>query len=150
MLNFSFTVEQEQIREAIERLCVPFDADYWLKRDHEGGFPDEFHRAIANAGWLGIAMPEEHGGAGLGITEAALMMQTISASGAGLSGASAVHMNIFGLHPAVVFGSAEQKRRWLPPLIAGNDRACFAVTEPSTGLHRAKHAQAQDKSLARR
>jgi acyl-CoA dehydrogenase len=137
-LDFSFTSEQEQIRQAIERLCAPFDADYWLRRDRDGGFPDDFHRAVAQAGWLGIAMPEEHGGAGLGITEAALMMQTISASGAGLSGASAVHMNIFGLHPAVVFGTPEQKRRWLPPLIAGKDRACFAVTEPSTGLNTLK------------
>ncbi len=138
MLDFTFTAEQEQIRDAIERLCVPFDADYWLRRDREGGFPEEFHRAVANAGWLGVAMPEQHGGAGLGITEAALMMQTISASGAGLSGASAVHMNIFGLHPVVVFGSEEQKRRWLPTLIAGKDRACFAVTEPSTGLNTLK------------
>jgi acyl-CoA dehydrogenase len=134
-MDFSFTPEQEHIREAIERLCAPFDADYWLRKDREGGFPDDFHRALADAGWLGIAMPEAHGGAGLGITEAALMMQTIAATGAGLSGASAIHMNIFGLHPAVVFGTEEQKRRWLPPLIAGRDKACFAVTEPNVGLN---------------
>jgi len=134
-MDFSFTPEQEQIRTAIERLCAPFDADYWLRKDREGGFPEEFHRAIAGAGWLGIAMPEAQGGAGLGITEAALMMQTIAESGAGFSGASAVHMNIFGLHPAVVFGTEEQKRRWMPPLIAGQDRACFAVTEPDAGLN---------------
>ena len=137
-MDFSFTPEQESIREAIERLCAPFDADYWLRKDREGGFPDDFHRALADAGWLGIAMPEAHGGAGLGITEAALMMQTISATGAGLSGASAIHMNIFGLHPAVVFGTEEQKRRWLPPLIAGRDKACFAVTEPNVGLNTLK------------
>jgi acyl-CoA dehydrogenase len=137
-VDFSFTPEQESIREAIERLCAPFDADYWLRKDREGGFPDDFHRALAEAGWLGIAMPPEHGGAGLGITEAALMMQAISASGAGLSGASAVHMNIFGLHPVVVFGTDAQKRRWLPPLIAGQDRACFAVTEPDAGLNTLK------------
>jgi acyl-CoA dehydrogenase len=134
-MDFSFTPEQEQIREAIGRLCAPFDAEYWLRREREGGFPDDFHRALADSGWLGIAMPEEHGGAGLGITEAALMMQTISASGAGLSGASAVHLNIFGLQPVVVFGTPEQKRRSLPPLIAGQDRACFAVTEPDAGLN---------------
>ena len=137
-MDFSFTPEQESIREAIERICEPFDADYWLRKDREGGFPDDFHRALAEAGWLGIAMPEAHGGAGLGITEAALMMQTISATGAGLSGASAIHMNIFGLHPAVVFGTEEQKRRWLPPLIAGRDKACFAVTEPNVGLNTLK------------
>jgi acyl-CoA dehydrogenase len=134
-MDFSFTPEQEQIREAIARLCVPFDADYWLRKDRAGEFPADFHRAVADAGWLGIAMPEAYGGAGLGIAEAALMMQTIAESGAGFSGASAVHMNIFGLHPAVVFGTEEQKRRWLPPLIAGEDRACFAVTEPDAGLN---------------
>ena len=137
-MDFAFSPEQERIREAIERLCAPFDAEYWLRKDREGGFPDDFHRALADAGWLGIAMPEAHGGAGLGITEAALMMQTISATGAGLSGASAIHMNIFGLHPAVVFGTEEQKRRWLPPLIAGRDKACFAVTEPNVGLNTLK------------
>ena len=137
-MNFDFTPDQEQLRDAIARACAPFDADYWLARDREGGFPADFHRALADAGWLGIAMPAEFGGAGLGITEAALMMQTISATGAGLSGASAVHMNIFGLHPVVVFGNDEQKARWLPPLIEGRDKACFAVTEPNTGLNTLK------------
>jgi len=134
-MNFAWSSEQEQIRAAIERVCAPFDADYWLRKDNEGGFPEDFHRALAASGWLGIAMPEAYGGAGLGISEAALMMHTIAASGAGLSGASAVHMNIFGLHPVVVFGSDAQKKRWLPPLIAGRDRACFAVTEPNAGLN---------------
>jgi acyl-CoA dehydrogenase len=83
-------------------------------------------------------MPEEYGGAGLGITEAAVMMQAIAESGAGFSGASAVHMNIFGLNPVVIYGSEEQKKRMLPPLIAGKERACFAVTEPNTGLNTKK------------
>lgn len=134
-MNFDLSDEQQQIVDAIGRLCEPFDADYWLKRDNEGGFPDDFHQALAKAGWLGIAMPPAFGGAGLGITEAALMMHTIATTGAGLSGASAVHMNIFGLHPAVVFGTDAQKARWLPPLIAGQDRACFGVTEPDSGLN---------------
>jgi acyl-CoA dehydrogenase len=137
-VDFAWSPEQEQLKDAIERVCAPFDADYWLRKDRDGGFPDDFHRALAAAGWLGIAMPEAYGGAGLGIADAALMMHTIAASGAGLSGASAVHMNIFGLHPVVVFGSDEQKARWLPPLIAGRDRACFAVTEPNTGLNTLK------------
>lgn len=137
-MNFAPTPEQEQIKAAIERVCEPFDADYWLRKDKEGGFPDEFHKALADSGWLGIAMPEEYGGAGLGISEAGLMMHTISATGAGLSGASAVHMNIFGLHPVVVFGTDEQKKRWLPPLIAGTDKACFGVTEPNAGLNTLK------------
>src|SRR5438067_2640575 len=133
-MNFALSPEQEQIRDAIEKVCAPFDADYWLHKDREGGFPFDFHKALADAGWLGIAMPEEFGGAGLGISEAAVMMHAISASGAGLSGASAVHMNIFGLHPVVVFGTDEQKRYFLPPLIAGKEKACFAVTEPDVGL----------------
>ena len=137
-MHFSLTPEQEQIRDAIDKVCAPFDADYWLQKDKTGGFPDDFHRALADAGWLGIAMPEAYGGAGLGISEAALMMHTISASGAGLSGASAVHMNIFGLHPVVVFGNPQQKQRWLPRLIAGQDKACFGVTEPNTGLNTLK------------
>jgi len=134
-MDFAFTPEQEAIREAIERICARFPDEYWLKKDKEGGFPSELHQALAQDGWLGIAMPEEYGGSGLGITEAAVMMQAIAESGAGFSGASAVHMNIFGLNPVVVFGTAEQKSRMLPGLIAGRERACFAVTEPNTGLN---------------
>jgi acyl-CoA dehydrogenase len=133
-MDFAPTPEQETIREAVAKICTRFDADYWLARDEDGVFPHDFHAALAEAGWLGIAMPPEYGGAGLGITEAALMMQTIAESGAAMSGASAVHMNIFGLNPVVVFGSEEQKQRHLPPLIAGRDKACFAVTEPDAGL----------------
>jgi acyl-CoA dehydrogenase len=133
-MNFAFTETQEQLRTAVRRICEGFGDDYWLQRDREGGFPHDFHCAFAQAGWLGIAMPEEFGGAGLGITEAALMMLAVAESGAGFSGASALHMNIFGLHPVVVFGTDEQKRRMLPPLIAGDDKACFAVTEPDAGL----------------
>jgi acyl-CoA dehydrogenase len=134
-MDFSFSAEQLAIRAAIEKVCAGFDADYWLKKDTGGGFPDDFHQAFARAGWLGIAMPEQYGGAGLGVTEAALMMQAIAESGAGMSGASAIHMNIFGLNPVVVFGNSEQKQRWLPPLIAGTDKACFCVTEPDAGLN---------------
>jgi acyl-CoA dehydrogenase len=137
-MDFSLTPEQVKIQEAIAKLCERFPDDYWLKRDNEGEFPADFHQALAKDGWLGIAMPEEFGGAGLGITEAAVMMQAIAESGAGFSGASAVHMNIFGLNPVVVFGTPEQKRRMLPPLIQGGHRACFAVTEPNTGLNTRK------------
>jgi len=133
-MNFAFTAEQEQLRDAVRHLCERFGDDYWLQKDREGGFPHDFHKAFAEAGWLGIAMPEEFGGTGLGITEAALMMQTIAETGAGFSGCSALHMNIFGLNPVVVFGTEEQKRRMLPPLVAGEHKACFAVTEPDAGL----------------
>ncbi len=134
-MNFSLSEDQLAIRAGIEKVCAAFDAEYWLRKDTDGGFPADFHQAFARDGWLGIAMPEQYGGAGLGVTEAALMMQTVAASGAGMSGASALHMNIFGLNPVVVFGTAEQKQRWLPPLIAGADKACFCVTEPNTGLN---------------
>jgi len=133
-MAFGLTAEQRDLREAVARLCGCFGDDYWLQKDVEGGFPHEFHQAMAQAGWLGIAMPEAYGGSGLGITEAAILMQTVAQSGAGFSGASAIHMNIFGLHPVVVFGTAEQKERFLPPLIAGREKTCFAVTEPDAGL----------------
>lgn len=134
-MNFELNDEQRAIGQAIAELCAKFGDDYWLRKDREGGFPHDFHAAIAQAGWLGIAMPTEYGGAGLGITEAALMMAAVAESGAGLSGASAIHMNIFGLHPVVKFGTDAQKRRWLLPLIAGDEKACFGVTEPNTGLN---------------
>lgn len=134
-MDFEFSDDQRAIQDAITRVCARFGAEYWLQKDRDGGFPHEFHAAIAADGWLGIAMPEQYGGSGLGITEAALMMETIAASGAGFSGASAIHMNIFGLHPVVVYASDEQKQRWLPPLIAGTDKACFGVTEPGAGLN---------------
>ena len=133
-MDFTITPEQEALRTAIAKVCAGFNLEYWLQKDRAGSFPHDFHAALARDGWLGIAMPAEYGGAGLGIVEAALMMQTITASGAGMSGASAVHMNIFSLNPVVVFGTDAQKQRWLPPLIAGRDRACFGVTEPDTGL----------------
>jgi acyl-CoA dehydrogenase len=126
------------VRAAIEKICARFGDDYWLARDRDGEFPHEFHRALAGDGWLGVCIPEAYGGSGLGITEAAVMMETIAASGAGFSGASAVHMNIFGLNPVVVYGSEEQKRRMLPPIVAGKEKACFAVTEPNAGLETAK------------
>jgi acyl-CoA dehydrogenase len=133
-MQFALSPDQEAVRDAVARICTQFDDAFWLAKDRDGGFPTELHQALAQDGWLGICMPEEYGGAGLGISEAAIMMQAIAQSGAGMTGASAVHMNIFGLQPVVVFGTAAQKQRMLPPLIAGRERACFAVTEPNTGL----------------
>ena len=133
-MDFALSAEQDAIRVAVEKICERFGDDYWLAKDRDGGFPEDFHRAFAEAGWLGVCIPQEYGGAGLGVTEAALLMQAIAESGAGLSGASALHMNIFGLNPVVVFGNDEQKKRMLPPLVAGQDKACFAVTEPNVGL----------------
>ncbi|ODT38099.1 MAG: acyl-CoA dehydrogenase [Lautropia sp. SCN 70-15] len=134
-MDFSLTSEQESIRDSIERICRDFDDAYWLKKDREGGFPFDFFDAMAANGWLGICIPEAYGGSGLGVTEAAIMAQAIAESGAGMSGASAVHINIFGLNPVVVFGNESQKQRMLPPMAAGKVKACFAVTEPNTGLN---------------
>jgi len=133
-MNYASLEDDRALRTAIEKICARFGDDYWLKKDREGGFPEDFYRAFADEGWLGICIPEDFGGSNLGITHAAIMMQTISESGAGLSGASAIHMNIFGLNPVVVFGTTDQKKRMLPPLVAGKDKACFAVTEPDAGL----------------
>ncbi|MDR3467213.1 MAG: acyl-CoA/acyl-ACP dehydrogenase [Xanthobacteraceae bacterium] len=134
-MDFALTENQEAIRDAIGKICSGFDDAYWLRKDREGGFPHDFHKALADAGWLGICVPEAYGGSGLGITEAAIMMRTIAESGAGMSGASAVHINVFGLNPVVVFGTEEQRRRMLPPMVEGREKACFAVTEPNTGLN---------------
>jgi acyl-CoA dehydrogenase len=134
----TFTSAQNDIADAVSKIAARFDETYWLRHDEAGKFPHELHQALADAGWLGIAMPEAYGGAGLGITEAAIMMQSISQSGAGFSGASAIHMNIFGLNPVVVFGTEEQKMRMLPPLMKGQHKACFAVTEPDVGLDTTK------------
>ena len=134
-MDFNLTENQREIAEAVSQLCARFDAKYWRDCDADARFPEEFVSAITRAGWLGIAMPEAYGGAGLGITEAALMAHRITRSGAGMSGASAIHMNLFGPHPIVVFGSEEQKQRFLPPLIAGTERTCFGVTEPDAGLN---------------
>lgn len=134
-MAYSLTVDQEELRAQILRLCARFDDAYWLARDRDGVFPHEFHAAMAEGGWLGIAMPEDYGGAGLGMQEATVMMRAVAESGACMTGASAIHMNIFGLNPVVVFGSEAQKRRFLPPLIAGREKACFGVTEPNAGLN---------------
>jgi acyl-CoA dehydrogenase len=133
-VNFNLNDDQRSLVAAIERLCEDFPLDYWREHDESAVFPHEFHRAVADSGFLGVAMPQAQGGAGLGITEAALMMRAISASGAAMTGASAIHMNIFGLNPVVVFGTEAQRQRFLPPLIAGTEKACFAVTEPDAGL----------------
>ena len=122
------------IKQAISKICDNFSPEYWLERDSNGEFPQEFVTEVCEAGWFGIAMPEKYGGSGLGMTEASLMMQTITESGAGYTGASSVHLNLFGLHPIVVFGTEEQKQRMLPPMIRGEDNACFGVTEPNAGL----------------
>jgi len=130
-MDFMLSAEQLAIRDGVGRVIAPFDDKYWLERDADGKFPHEFAKALASAGWFGVTMPQEYGGAGLGITEAAIVMQTIGRMGA--AAISSVHINLFGPHAVVVFGTPEQKQRMLPPLIRGEERACFGLTEPSVG-----------------
>jgi len=134
-MNFEYTEDQKSIKDSIEKICQNFDDDYWLQRDTDGVFPHDFYNAMAEGGWIGICIPEAYGGSGLGITEAAIMASTIAQSGAGMSGASAVHINIFGLNPVAVYGTEEQKERMLRPMAEGREKACFGVTEPNTGLN---------------
>ncbi|MEM7123111.1 MAG: acyl-CoA dehydrogenase family protein, partial [Pseudomonadota bacterium] len=134
-MTLELTETQTMIGDLTEKVCVNFDDAFWRERDETGTFPQAFYSAVAEAGLLGVAMPAVFGGSGLGISEAAVMMETIARSGAGMAGASSVHMNIFGLQPVVVFGTDAQKARMLPPLISGKEKACFAVTEPDAGLN---------------
>lgn len=133
-MDFSFTQDQQNIRDAVLKHCSQFSDDYWLERDREGVFPIDFHKSMSEAGWLGIAMPESLGGAGLGIAEAAIMMQAVAESGGGMTAASAIHIPVFGLKPVILFGNEEQQKRMIPPIISGEEKMCFAVTEPNTGL----------------
>ena len=134
MSLIGLTEDQEAIREGVARTCADFGDEYWRETDASGVFPEAFVAAMAAGGWLGAAMPERYGGAGLGLTEAAIVMREVAQSGAGFSGASAIHLNIFGPMPVVKFGTPEQCKAWLPPLISGEDKMCFAVTEPNSGL----------------
>jgi acyl-CoA dehydrogenase len=137
-VDFSLTQDQQNIRDAVLKHCSRFPDEYWLDRDRDGTFPGEFHQSMAEAGWLGIAMPEDVGGAGLGICEAALMMQAVAESGGGMTAASSIHGPVFSMQPVALFGSDEQKQRMIPPVLRGEDKICFAVTEPNTGLDTTK------------
>jgi acyl-CoA dehydrogenase len=133
-MDFALTDDQRAVCDGVAAVARRFDDAYWLARDEDGAFPREFHRAMAEAGWLGITMPPEFGGAGLGVTEAALMMHEVSRHGGGMAAASSVHINLFGPHPIVVFGTPEQKARWIPRLVQGLDQVAFGFTEPDAGL----------------
>lgn len=134
-MDFSVSEDHRAIRDGVAAVVKRFDDEYWLARDEDGEFPREFHRAMAEAGWLGITMPAEYGGAGLGVAEAAIMMHEVASHGGGMAAASTVHINLFGPHPIVVFGTPEQKARWIPRLVAGEDQCAFGFTEPDAGLN---------------
>ena len=137
-MDFSLTEDQQAIRDAVLAHCSRFPDDYWLERDTDGVYPFDFHKSMAEAGWLGLAMPEAVGGAGLGVTEAAIMMAAVAESGGGIAAASSIHGPVFSLQPAVLFGTEEQRQRMIPPILSGEDRMCFAVTEPDAGLDTTK------------
>jgi acyl-CoA dehydrogenase len=134
METTGFTENQLMVREAITQLCAKFPNTYWRERDSTQTDPADFHAAVADSGWLGIALPEALGGAGLGISEATMMMQTIAESGAGMAGAQALHANIYATQPLAKYGTAEQLRETIPNIISGKWRTCFGVTEPGAGL----------------
>ena len=127
--------ERQAIRDGVRAVVTQFGDDYWLERDEDGRFPFEFHKAMADGGWLGITMPEDYGGSGLGVTEAAIMMHEVASHGGGMAAASSVHINLFGPHPIVIKGTDAQKRRWAPRLISGEDKVAFGFTEPDAGLN---------------
>ncbi|CRG90694.1 acyl-CoA dehydrogenase [Talaromyces islandicus] len=129
-----FTDEQLTVREAVSQVCSNFPSTYWQECDQQEKDPKEFHAALAKDGWLGIALPEELGGSGLGISEATMMMQTITQSGAGMAGAQSIHANVYATQPLAKFGAKEQVERTIPNIISGKWRTCFGVTEPNTGL----------------
>jgi acyl-CoA dehydrogenase len=133
-MNLGLTETQQQIDTEVRKVCAEFGDVYWSQCDEQARFPAEFYSAMASSGWLGITMPEDLGGAGLGVTEAAIMMHAVTSSGGGYSAASTLHINLFGPHAIVVHGTPEQKARWLVPLIRGEQKACFGVTEPNAGL----------------
>jgi acyl-CoA dehydrogenase len=133
-VDFTETDDQRTIRLAVRELCTRFDDDYWMRHDRDHEFPWEFYDAMAKGGWIGIAIPEAYGGGGQGITEASIVLEEVSASGACMNGASAVHLSIFGMHPVVLHGSEELKQRLLPGVAAGATHVAFGVTEPDAGL----------------
>jgi acyl-CoA dehydrogenase len=133
-MDFELTEDQETIRRAVAELARKFDDRYWMDKDQAHEFPTEFYRAIADGGWLGITIPTAYGGHGLGITEATLVLEEVARSGGGMNAASSIHLSIFGMHPVVVHGSEQLKRRTLPRIATGDLHVCFGVTEPGAGL----------------
>jgi acyl-CoA dehydrogenase len=133
-VDFELTDDQKAIREGVAGLLRRFDDHYWMEKDRDHEFPTDFYKAVADGGWLGITVPEEYGGHGLGITEASLLLEEVARSGGGMNAASSIHMSIFGMHPVAVHGSEELKRRTLPRIATGDLQVCFGVTEPGAGL----------------
>ncbi len=130
-MDFSFTPEQEQYRSAVRQICGRFPEEYWQRLDRERRYPEEFVTALGQAGWLSVLIPTEYGGAGLGLTEASIVLEEINASG---GNAAACHGQLYAIGSLLRHGSGEQKRRYLPELAAGKLRLqSVAITEPAAG-----------------
>ena len=132
-MDFTPDPDEGLIREAVRAVCSRFDDVYWSERDAKHEFPWDFYSAMADGGWVGIAIPEEYGGGGRGINEASLILEEVAASGAAMNGCSAVHLSIFGMHPVVLHGSEEMRRKYLPRVAKGDLHIAFGVTEPDAG-----------------
>ncbi len=132
-MDFELTNEQHLIKQSVAKLCLDYPDEYWSQKDTDHEFPWDFYNTVAAAGWLGIAIPEEYGGSGQGITEASLVLEQVAASGAAMNGATALHLSIFGMHPVVKYGSEDMKQKYLPRVASGELHVAFGVTEPDAG-----------------
>jgi acyl-CoA dehydrogenase len=132
-VDFAEDDDDRAIREGVRTACAPFDDAYWRACDAEHRFPWDFYAAMAAGGWIGVAIPEEYGGGGQGITEASLVLEEVAASGAAMNGCSAIHLSIFGMNPVVRHGSERLRRRYLPRVASGELHVAFGVTEPDSG-----------------
>lgn len=132
-MSFNLTDEQILIRESVTRLCEAYPDEYWSQKDKDHEFPWDFYNKMAEAGWLGIAIPETYGGSGQGITEASIILEAVAASGAAMNGATPLHLSIFGMHPVVKYGSEDMKQKYLPRVANGDLHVAFGVTEPDAG-----------------
>ncbi|GAY08212.1 acyl-CoA dehydrogenase family protein [Pseudonocardia sp. N23] len=132
-MDFAEDDDHRAIREGVRTVCRDFGDEYWRACDAEHRFPWDFYKAMAEGGWIGIAIPEEYGGGGRGITEASIVLEEVAASGAGMNGASSMHLSVFGMNPVVKFGSEEMRSTYLPRVASGDLHVAFGVTEPDSG-----------------
>jgi len=132
-MDFDRVEDSDEIRDGVRKVCSAFPDSYWREREERHEFPWDFYTAMARGGWIGIAIPEEFGGGGKGITEASIVLEEVAASGAAMNGASALHLSVFGMNPVVKHGSDQLKARYLPRVASGDLHVAFGVTEPDAG-----------------
>jgi acyl-CoA dehydrogenase len=145
-MDFTPNEDLKQIAESVQAACRSFDETYWSACESDHRFPWEFYERMAKGGWLGVAIPQEYDGGGGGITEAAIVLFEVAASGAGMNGCSALHLTIFGLNPVVRFGTERLKRAFLPRAAAGDLHVAFGVTEPDAGTDTSRVATRAERT----